>query len=252
MEQGHFARPRRCDGVESSPTAGCSDEEVAAVEAFGIPTCGSCSGMFTANSMNCLTGRSACRCRATLYHRRHHADQAIAFCGPGVPSSSSRRRDEKDDASVPRSIGSFRKAFERHQPRCGDGRLHQHRAPPAHAAATKRAMDFTMKDIDRISGVPCLCKVAPAVADVPLYRGCASRRQHRGHSRRTRPQRSAATDHRRPCHRAPWANAGPGISCRPGQQRVRALRRRRAASRPRSRSAGTALEKNSTWTARTA
>ena len=156
------------DAMVKAADSSCSDEEVAAVERSACPTCGSCSGMFTANSMNCLTEALGLSLPGNGTIVATHADRRQLFLKAGphhrrarAPLLRERRR--LGAAAFDRQFQGLR---ERHQPRCGDGRLHQHRAPPARRGE-RGGVDFTMQDIDRISRkVPCLCKVAPAVADV--------------------------------------------------------------------------------------
>ena len=213
------------DAMVKAADSSCSDEEVAAVERSACPTCGSCSGMFTANSMNCLTEALGLSLPGNGTIVATHADRRQLFLRAGrTIVELARRYYEKDDASVlPRSIGSF-KAFE--NAISLDVAMGGSTNTVLHllAAASEAGVDFTMKDIDRISRkVPCLCKVAPAVADVHIE-GRASRRRHHGHPRRARPQRSAAY---RPADRHAGhdgRSAGPlGCHAGPGQQRVRAL-----------------------------
>ena len=156
------------DAMVKAADSSCSDEEVAAVERSACPTCGSCSGMFTANSMNCLTEALGLSLPGNGTIVATHADRRQLFLRAGrTIVELARRYYEKDDASVlPRSIGSF-KAFE--NAISLDVAMGGSTNTVLHllAAASEAGVDFTMQDIDRISRkVPCLCKVAPAVADV--------------------------------------------------------------------------------------
>ncbi len=167
-----------------------TDEEVAVVERSACPTCGSCSGMFTANSMNCLTEALGLALPGNGTVLATHADRRRLFVEAGhLIVDLARRCYEQDDASVlPRSIASF-EAFENAMTldiaMGGSTNTVLHLLAAAHEAE----LDFTMQDIDRLSRrVPVLCKVAPAVARRP-YRGRAPRRRHHGHPRRTRPRR---------------------------------------------------------------
>ena len=158
------------DAMVKAADSSCSDEEVAAVERSACPTCGSCSGMFTANSMNCLTEALGLSLPGNGTIVATHADRRQLFLRAGrTIVELARRYYEKDDASVlPRSIGSF-KAFE--NAISLDVAMGGSTNTVLHllAAASEAGVDFTMKDIDRISRkVPCLCKVAPAVADVHI------------------------------------------------------------------------------------
>ena len=147
-----------------------SDEEVAAIERSACPTCGSCSGMFTANSMNCLTEALGLSLPGNGSMLATHADRKRLFVEAGhLIVDLARRYYEQDDAAVlPRSIASF-KAFENAMTL--DIAMGGSTNTVLHllAAAHEGEVDFTMRDIDRLSRrVPVLCKVAPAVADVHM------------------------------------------------------------------------------------
>ncbi|CAM5461223.1 dihydroxy-acid dehydratase [Thauera mechernichensis] len=148
----------------------CSDEEVNAVERSACPTCGSCSGMFTANSMNCLTEALGLSLPGNGTTLATHADREKLFkeAGRRIVDLARRYYEQDDTSALPRSIASF-KAFENaislDVAMGGSTNTVLHLLAAAHEAG----IDFTMKDIDRISRrVPCLCKVAPAVADVHI------------------------------------------------------------------------------------
>ncbi len=141
-----------------------SDQEVDRVERSACPTCGSCSGMFTANSMNCLTEALGLALPGNGTLLATHADRRELFLRAGRTAVSlCKRWYEQDDASVlPRSIASFA-AFENAMTldvaMGGSTNTVLHLLAAAHEAGVK----FTMADIDRISRrVPCLCKVAPS------------------------------------------------------------------------------------------
>ncbi len=156
------------DAMVKAGDSACSDEEVAEIERSACPTCGSCSGMFTANSMNCLTEALGLALPGNGTVLATHADRRELFLNAGrTIVQLARRYYEKDDASVlPRSIASF-KAFENAMTL--DVAMGGSTNTVLHllAAAREAGVDFTMKDIDRISRrIPCLCKVAPAVPDV--------------------------------------------------------------------------------------
>jgi dihydroxy-acid dehydratase len=147
-----------------------SDAEVAAVEAAACPTCGSCSGMFTANSMNCLTEALGLALPGNGSLVATHADRERLFREAGrVIVGLARRFYEQDDATVlPRTIAG-RRAFENAMSL--DIAMGGSTNTVLHllAAAREGAIDFTLADIDRLSRrVPCLCKVAPTVADVHM------------------------------------------------------------------------------------
>ncbi len=158
------------DAMVRAADSACSDEEVAEYERSACPTCGSCSGMFTANSMNCLTEALGLSLPGNGTLLATHADREQLFRRAGrVIVDLARRYYEEDDVSVlPRSIASFQ-AFENaialDVAMGGSTNTVLHLLAAAHEAG----VDFTMKDIDRVSRkVPCLCKVAPAVQEVHI------------------------------------------------------------------------------------
>ena len=158
------------DAMVKAADSSCSDEELAEIERSACPTCGSCSGMFTANSMNCLTEALGLSLPGNGTVLATHADREQLFLRAGrTIVDMARRYYEQDDASVlPRSIANF-KAFENAVTL--DVSMGGSTNTVLHllAAAYEGEVDFTMKDIDRISRkVPCLCKVAPAVANVHI------------------------------------------------------------------------------------
>ncbi|SFG52351.1 dihydroxyacid dehydratase [Novosphingobium sp. CF614] len=147
-----------------------SDEEVDAIERSACPTCGSCSGMFTANSMNCLTEALGLSLPGNGSVLATHADRQRLFLEAGrLVVDLCKRWYEQDDASVlPRSIASFA-AFENAMSldiaMGGSTNTVLHLLAAAHEAG----VNFTMTDIDRLSRrVPCLSKVAPAKNDVHM------------------------------------------------------------------------------------
>ena len=147
-----------------------SDEEALAQERSSCPTCGSCSGMFTANSMNCLTEALGLSLPGNGSTLATHADRERLFLEAGhLVVDLARRFYEQDDASVlPRNVASF-KAFENAMSL--DIAMGGSTNTVLHllAAAHEGEIPFTMADIDRLSRkVPCLCKVAPAKADVHM------------------------------------------------------------------------------------
>jgi dihydroxy-acid dehydratase len=147
-----------------------SDEEVAAIERSACPTCGSCSGMFTANSMNCLTEALGLSLPGNGTTLATHADRKELFIKAGhlIVDLAKRYYDNNDDTALPRTIASF-KAFENaialDIAMGGSTNTVLHLLAAAHEAE----VNFTMADIDRMSRhVPVLCKVAPSKADVHL------------------------------------------------------------------------------------
>ena len=147
-----------------------SDDDVAVIERSACPTCGSCSGMFTANSMNCLTEALGLALPGNGSVLATHADRRRLFVEAGhLIVDLARRHYEQDDASVlPRAVASF-KAFENAMTL--DIAMGGSTNTVLHllAAAHEGEVPFTMADIDRLSRrVPVLCKVAPAVANVHM------------------------------------------------------------------------------------
>ena len=144
------------------------DATVAAYERSACPTCGSCSGMFTANSMNCLTEALGLSLPGNGSLLATHADREALFKRAGrVSVSLARRWYEQDDASaLPRNIAN-RQAFENAM--CLDVAMGGSTNTILHllAAAQEADIDFSMSDIDTLSRrIPQLCKVAPST---PLY-----------------------------------------------------------------------------------
>ncbi len=147
-----------------------SDAEAEAYERSACPTCGSCSGMFTANSMNCLTEALGLALPGNGSIVATHADRKRLFLGAGrLIVELTKRHYEGEDASVlPRAIASlaaFENAMSLDVAMGGSTNTVLHLL----AAAKEAQVDFTMRDIDRISRrVPCLSKVAPAKSDVHM------------------------------------------------------------------------------------
>jgi dihydroxy-acid dehydratase len=146
------------------------DEEVATIERSACPTCGSCSGMFTANSMNCLTEALGLSLPGNGSQLATHADRKQLFerAGRLIVTLARRYYEESDESVLPRSIAGFA-AFENAMSL--DIAMGGSTNTVLHllAAAQEAGVDFTMEDIDRLSRkVPVLCKVAPAKADVHM------------------------------------------------------------------------------------
>jgi dihydroxy-acid dehydratase len=152
------------DAMVAAADSHYSDEEVAAIERSACPTCGSCSGMFTANSMNCLTEALGLSLPGNGSLVATHAERKQLFLRAGrTIVELCKRYYEQDDVSVlPRSIANF-KAFENAMTldiaMGGSTNTVLHLLAIAHEAEVA----FTMKDMDRLSRhVPTLCKVAPS------------------------------------------------------------------------------------------
>ena len=145
-----------------------SDTDVQVMERSACPTCGSCSGMFTANSMNCLTEALGLALPGNGTVLATHADRRGLFVEAGhlIVDLARRHYEQGDDSVLPRRIANFA-AFENAMTldiaMGGSTNTVLHLLAAAHEAE----LDFTMEDIDRLSRrVPVLCKVAPAIADV--------------------------------------------------------------------------------------
>ncbi|MCM8857177.1 MAG: dihydroxy-acid dehydratase [Candidatus Thiodiazotropha sp.] len=152
------------DAMISAANPDESDENVEMIERSACPTCGSCSGMFTANSMNCLTEALGLSLPGNGSLLATHADREQLFLEAGRRVVElARRWYEQDDASVlPRNLATFQ-AFENAMSldiaMGGSTNTVLHLLAAAHEAE----VDFSMADIDRLSRkVPNLCKVAPA------------------------------------------------------------------------------------------
>jgi dihydroxy-acid dehydratase len=144
--------------------ATASDAVVAEYERSACPTCGSCSGMFTANSMNCLTEALGLALPGNGSLLATHADRRQLFFDAGelIVELAKRFYERNDDSVLPRSICNLR-AFENAMSldvaMGGSTNTVLHLLAAAHEAG----VDFSMADVDRISRrVPTLCKVAPS------------------------------------------------------------------------------------------
>jgi len=147
-----------------------SDEEVKTVERSACPTCGSCSGMFTANSMNCLTEALGLSLPGNGSVLATHSDRKRLFVEAGhlIVDLAQRYYEHNDESVLPRSIASF-EAFENAMTL--DISMGGSTNTVLHllAAAYEGEVPFTMADIDRLSRrVPVLCKVAPSIANVHM------------------------------------------------------------------------------------
>ena len=145
-----------------------SDEKVAEYERSACPTCGSCSGMFTANSMNCLTEALGLSLPGNGTTLATHADRERLFkkAGHRIVDITRRYYEQDDESLLPRNIATYN-AFQNAM--CLDIAMGGSTNTILHflAAAQEAGVDFTMKDIDALSHkVPQLCKVAP---NTPKY-----------------------------------------------------------------------------------
>ncbi|HMP56634.1 MAG TPA: dihydroxy-acid dehydratase [Novosphingobium sp.] len=147
-----------------------TDAEVDEVERSACPTCGSCSGMFTANSMNCLTEALGLSLPGNGTVLATHSDRKELFLRAGrtVVELCRRWYEEDDVTALPRGIATF-EAFENAVSL--DIAMGGSTNTVLHllAAAYEGEVPFTMADIDRLSRrVPCLSKIAPAKDDVHI------------------------------------------------------------------------------------
>ena len=174
MEAGkyiHEGKTRSVDLIDAMVAAAddkYSDAEVETIERSACPTCGSCSGMFTANSMNCLTEALGLSLPGNGTVLATHADRKRLFVEAGhlIVDLARRYYEQNDESVLPRNIANF-KAFENAM--ALDISMGGSTNTVLHllAAAYEGEVPFHMADIDRLSRkVPVLCKVAPAVADV--------------------------------------------------------------------------------------
>ena len=158
------------DAMVAAADPTVSDADVEVIERSACPTCGSCSGMFTANSMNCLTEALGLALPGNGSVLATHADRRGLFVEAGhlIVDLARRYYEQNDETALPRAIASF-KAFENAMTL--DIAMGGSTNTVLHllAAAYEGEVPFTMQDIDRLSRrVLVLCKVAPSVADVHL------------------------------------------------------------------------------------
>lgn len=176
MEAGkvlHDGREKAIDLVDAMVAAAddtISQEQVSSVERSACPTCGSCSGMFTANSMNCLTEALGLSLpgNGSLLATHAHREQLFVEAGHLIVELSRRFYEEGDESALPRSIANlqaFENAMTLDIAMGGSTNTVLHLLAAAHEAD----VPFGMDHIDRLSRrVPCLCKVAPAKSDVHM------------------------------------------------------------------------------------
>ncbi len=150
------------DAMVLAADPNASDEEVAEVERSACPTCGSCSGMFTANSMNCLTEALGLSLPGNGTLLATHADREQLFkrAGQTIVELAKRYYEGDEEQVLPRAIGlkAFENAMTLDIAMGGSTNTILHLL----AIAQEAEIDFTMQDIDRLSRVvPQLCKVAP-------------------------------------------------------------------------------------------
>ncbi|MEH6834195.1 MULTISPECIES: dihydroxy-acid dehydratase [Falsihalocynthiibacter] len=158
------------DAMVAAADETMSDDDVAAIERSACPTCGSCSGMFTANSMNCLTEALGLALAGNGSALATHSDRKELFLEAGrlVVDLARRYYHEEDESVLPRNVATkaaFENAMTLDIAMGGSTNTVLHLL----AAAHEGEIDFDMSDIDRLSrGVPVLCKVAPSIANVHM------------------------------------------------------------------------------------
>ena len=158
------------DAMVSAADDKYTDEEVEAIEKASCPTCGSCSGMFTANSMNCLTEALGLSLPGNGSTLATHSDRQRLFVEAGhlIVDLAKRYYDQNDDSILPRNVANkaaFENAMALDIAMGGSTNTILHIL----AAAHEGGIDFDQDDIDQLSRrVPCLCKVAPAKQDVHM------------------------------------------------------------------------------------
>ncbi len=152
------------DAMVKAADSSVSDAEVEAVERSACPTCGSCSGMFTANSMNCLSEALGLALPGNGTLVATHADRKQLFvkAGQQIVELCRRYYEHNDTSVLPRGIATyevFENAMSLDVAMGGSTNTVLHLL----AIAREAGVEFSMSDIDRISRkVPCLCKVAPS------------------------------------------------------------------------------------------
>ncbi len=158
------------DAMVAAADSKVSDEDTLAMERAACPTCGSCSGMFTANSMNCLSEALGLALPGNGSLVATHADRRGLFVEAGrrIVEITRRHYEDGDESVLPRAIAD-RRAFENAM--AVDIAMGGSTNTVLHllAAAREAEVDFTMADIDGLSRrVPNLCKVAPSTPDYHL------------------------------------------------------------------------------------
>ena len=152
------------DAMVAAANPNISDDDTMEMERSACPTCGSCSGMFTANSMNCLTEALGLSLPGNGSMLATHADREQLFLEAGrrIVDITKRYYEQDDESILPRNVANFA-AFENAM--CLDIAMGGSTNTILHllAAAEEAEVKFTMDDIDRLSRkVPHLCKVAPS------------------------------------------------------------------------------------------
>ena len=170
MEDGTEKAVDLIDAMVAAADDRVSDAFVAEMERSACPTCGSCSGMFTANSMNCLTEALGLALPGNGSTLATHSDRERLFVEAGhlIVDLAKRYYEQDDESALPRNIasfGAFENAMSLDISMGGSTNTILHLL----AASYEGEVGFTMDDIDRLSRkVPVLCKVAPAVENIHM------------------------------------------------------------------------------------
>ncbi len=170
LENGEAKSIDLIDAMIAAADDNVSDADVLTMEQNACPTCGSCSGMFTANSMNCLTEALGLALPGNGSTLATHADRERLFVEAGhlIVDLAKRYYEQNDESVLPRNIATF-KAFENAMTL--DISMGGSTNTVLHllAASFEGEVGFTIADIDRLSRqVPVLCKVAPSVANIHM------------------------------------------------------------------------------------
>jgi dihydroxy-acid dehydratase len=158
------------DAITLSASEDVTDVQLAEIEDNACPTCGSCSGMFTANSMNCLTEALGLSLPGNGTTLATHSFRKELFlrAGTTVVQNAKKYYDEDDESVLPRNVATpaaFRNAMSLDIAMGGSTNTVLHIL----AAAIEGGVDFTLDDVDQLSrSVPCIAKVAPNSQDVHI------------------------------------------------------------------------------------
>ena len=158
------------DAMIQAANPDMTDDQVQEFESNACPTCGSCSGMFTANSMNCLAEALGLALPGNGSTLATHADRKALFLEAGrkIVDLTKRYYEKGDVSASPRGIAThaaFNNAMALDIAMGGSTNTILHLL----AIAREAEVDYTLKDMDKLSRVtPCLCKVAPAVSNVHM------------------------------------------------------------------------------------
>jgi hypothetical protein len=195
------------------------------IERSACPTCGSCSGMFTANSMNCLTEALGLALPGNGSVLATHADRKRLFVEAGhlIVDLARRYYEQDDESALPRNIASF-KAFENAMTL--DIAMGGSTNTVLHLlAAAMRARSTSPWPISTGCRAACRCCARSPLGRRRAHGGRASRRRHHGHPGRARPRRPDLNTDCRPCTAPRWRGARAGTSRTTKAERARILPR---------------------------